>query len=303
MLMRGHSAMGASLVFTGNFAESLLHYDQVLALYDPVEHRPMAMRFVYDLRAGALNFGALAVWALGYPEAALARTEQALREAREIGHAGGLMAMMFLTCLIELMGRNYTAAQAQSVELIALAEEKGSIFWKAAGMLARGWLLGSTGKTLDAVGIFTSAIPAWRSMGATIYLPACLTHLGKACAELGQFDEAWSYIDDAITTVKTTKQTWYEADVHRTAGKVALMSPEHNAAKAEACFKRALEIAHAQQAKSFELRAAMSMARLWRSQGRRDEARELLAPVYGWFTEGFDTLDLKQARALLDELT
>src|SRR5262249_18034657 len=110
MLMRGHAGMGVVLVYTGNFTESLLHYDQVLALYDPVEHRPLAMRFVQDLRVGALNTGALALWALGYPESALARTEQALGEAREIGHAGALMVAMSLTCITELMSRDYTAA-------------------------------------------------------------------------------------------------------------------------------------------------------------------------------------------------
>jgi predicted ATPase len=105
-----------------------------------------------------------------------------------------------------------------------------------------------------------------------------------------------------MMTVETTKETWYEADVHRIAGEIALMSPERDAAKAEARFERALAVARAQQAKSWELRAAMSMARLWREQGKLDEAREILAPVYGWFTEGFDTLDLKHAKALLDEL-
>ena len=111
-----------------------------------------------------------------------------------------------------------------------------------------------------------------------------------------------SHIGEAITAVETTKETWYEAEVYRIAGEIALMSPERDTAKAEACFERALAVAREQQAKSFELRAAMSMARLWRDQAKRDEARELLAPVYGWFTEGFDTLDLKQAKALLDEL-
>jgi len=106
-----------------------------------------------------------------------------------------------------------------------------------------------------------------------------------------------------MRAVEATKEKWYEADVHRIAGEIVLMSPERDAAKAEACFERALAVARQQQARSWELRAAMSMARLWREQGKRDEARELLAPVYGWFTEGFDTLDLKQAKALLDELT
>jgi predicted ATPase len=126
--------------------------------------------------------------------------------------------------------------------------------------------------------------------------------LARAYGELGQFDQAWSHIGEAITAVETTKEKWYEADVHRIAGEIALMSPKPDAEKAEACFDHALAVARQQQAKSWELRAATSMARLWRDQGKPQQARELLDPVYGWFTEGFDTLDLKQAKALLDEL-
>jgi predicted ATPase len=139
-------------------------------------------------------------------------------------------------------------------------------------------------------------------MGARLYFPVWLSLFARAYRELGQFDDAWSRISEAITMVKTTKETWYEAEVHRIAGEIALTSPEPDAAKAEACFVWALDVARAQQAKSWELRAAMSMARLWRDQGKRHKARELLAPVHGWFTEGFDTLDLKQAKALLDEM-
>jgi predicted ATPase len=118
-----------------------------------------------------------------------------------------------------------------------------------------------------------------------------------------KFDDAWCCIGEAMTAVETTKERMWEADVHRTAGEIALTLPEPDAAKAEAYFERALAIARKQQAKSWELRAAMSMARLWRNQGERDKARDLLAPVYGWFTEGFDTFDLKEAKALLEELT
>ena len=125
---------------------------------------------------------------------------------------------------------------------------------------------------------------------------------GLAYAELGKFDDAWRCIGEAMTTVETTKERWYEAEINRIAGEIALKSPEPDAAKAEEYFERALVVARQQQAKSWELRAAMSMARLWRDQGKRQEARELLAPVYGWFTEGFDTLDLKEAKALLDDL-
>jgi predicted ATPase len=301
-LMLGHRATGVTLVLTGNFAEAVVHADQALALYDPVEHRPLAARFFQDPRVSALYWRSLALWALGYPEAGLAGTEQALREAREIGLAGSLMQAMSQICVTQLISGNYAIAKAQSDELIVLAEQKGAIYWKTGGMLRRASLLALTGKASDAVGIFSSAIPVIRSRGTTMFLPVYLSLLARACGELAQFNEAWSYIGEAMTAVETTKLKWCEADVHRIAGEIALMSPEPDAAKAEACFERALAVARAQQAKSWELRAALSMARLWRDQGKRDEARELLAPVYGWFTEGFDTLDLKQAKALLDEL-
>ena len=135
-----------------------------------------------------------------------------------------------------------------------------------------------------------------------MWMPLWLSHLARANAEVGQFDDAGHHIGEAITAVETAKERWCEAEVHRIAGEIALLAPEPDAPKAEVHFERALTVARAQQAKSWELRAAMSMARLWRDQGKREQARDLLAPVYGWFTEGFDTLDLKQAAALLDGL-
>jgi predicted ATPase len=126
--------------------------------------------------------------------------------------------------------------------------------------------------------------------------------LATAYAELGQLDDAWRCIGEAMNAIETTKERLREAEVCRAAGEIALKSPEPDAPNAETYFERALSVARQQQAKSWELRAGMSMARLWRDQGKRDEARNLLTPVYGWFTEGFDTLDLKEAKALLDEL-
>ena len=136
----------------------------------------------------------------------------------------------------------------------------------------------------------------------TCGFPCTCSYLARAYAELDQFDDAWRCIGEAMTAVETTKERWCEAEIHRIAGEIALMSPEPDAAKAEAYFERALAVAREQQAKSWELRAAMSMARLWRDQGKRQQAHDLLAPVYGWFTEGFDTLDLKEAKALLEQL-
>jgi tetratricopeptide (TPR) repeat protein len=155
-----------------------------------------------------------------------------------------------------------------------------------------------TGEASNAVQLMTAGITAYRSTGATLHMPAVLSSLARAYARLDQFDDAWRCIREAIATVEATKERWWEAEIHRIAGETALASPKRGAAKAEAFFEHALTVARDQQAKSFELRAAMSMARLWRDQGKRDEARDLLAPVYGWFTEGFDALDLKQAKAL-----
>jgi predicted ATPase len=169
-------------------------------------------------------------------------------------------------------------------------------------MLVQGCLFAITGKASGAVRTITSGLSSWRATGTTVWMPTYLSYLTRAHAELGQFDEASRCISEAIITVQTTNESWYEADIHRVAGEVELKSPERDAAKAEAYFERALAVARSQQAKSWELRAAMSLARLWRDQGKTVEARELLAPVYGWFTEGFDTRDLKDAKALLEEL-
>ena len=166
----------------------------------------------------------------------------------------------------------------------------------------QGWLWALTGKAAEAVQMLNSGMSAWRSTGATLFAPTQWSSLAAAHANLGQFDDAQRSISEAMTAMETSKETWFDAEVNRMAGVIALMSPEPDATKAEAYFERSLAVARQQQAKSWELRAAMSMARLWRDQGKRDEARELLAPVYGWFTEGFDTLDLKEAKALLDDL-
>jgi predicted ATPase len=154
----------------------------------------------------------------------------------------------------------------------------------------------------DAVRPITSGIDAYGSTGGTLLSPIYLSGLARAFADLGQSDDASRSIGEAMTLIETTKQRFLEAETYRTAGEIALMSPEPDAAKAEGYFERALAVARQQQAKSWELRAAMSMARLWRDQGKRQQARELLAPVYDWFTEGFETLDLKEAKALLEEL-
>jgi predicted ATPase len=237
---------------------------------------------------------------LGYPMAALADAEQAIRSAREIGETATLMYALFWAANIHIVRGNYAKASTLVDELVSVADEAGAVQWSGNGMMTRGWISALTGRPSDTVQTITSALISWRSTGATYWVPLLLSYLGRASAELGQFDDAWRSIREAATTVETTKERWFEAEIDRVAGEIALT--EQDAAKAEAYFEHSLTVAREQHAKSFELRAAMSMARLWRDQGKRDQARELLAPVYGWFTEGFDTLDLKQAKALLDEL-
>ncbi len=301
-LMIGHRLNGVSLLFTGDIAEGRAHLDRAIAFYDPAEHRPLATRFGADIGVTILSSRSWALWMIGCPEAALTDIDQAIRDARETGQAATLMHALNFTLHPLVHCGNYAAANALLDELVALAEEKGALFWKAFVMVFQGWLLVLTGNASKAVQMITSGIAALRSTGATLWLPLYLSLLARAYAELDRFENARRCIDEALAAVEATRERWCEADIHRTAGDIALMSPERNATTAEACFDRALAVARAQQAKSWELRAAMSLARLWRDQGRRAEAHDLLASIYGWFTEGFDTLDLKEARALLDEL-
>jgi predicted ATPase len=300
--MIGHRLMGLSLASTGDIAEGRAHYNQSIALYEPAERRPLAARFSQDALVADLSVRSWALWLLGYPDAALADADHAVKDAREIGHANTLMFALTLTSLNHLLCGNYAAANAQLDEIIALANEKGALTWKAQGMVLQGCVFALTGKTSTAVHMIDSGITAWRATGATLYVPLYLSHLTRAYAELGQFDHASGCIGEALTAIETNKERWCEAEINRLAGEIALMSREPDAAKAEAYFERALAVARQQQAKSWELRATMSLARLWRDQGKVKQARELLAPVYGWFTEGFDTRDLKEAKALLEEL-
>jgi predicted ATPase len=242
------------------------------------------------------------VWLLGYPAASHNDGERAVKKARETGQATTLLYALHQAGFDYTLCGNYAAANARVDELIALADERGAPVWKALGTAMQGYLFALTGNAPDAVRAITTGITSLRSTGATLHEPRHLWHLAMAYAELGQHDDARRCIDDAIEKVERSKEKWCEAEVHRIAGEIALKSLASDTEKAEKYFEHALSIARAQQAKSWELRAAMSMARLWRDQGKPQQARELLAPVYGWFTEGFDTLDLKEAKALLEEL-
>jgi len=301
-LLMAHRFMGISLLYTGDIAEGRTHLEQAIALYDAAEHRPLATRFGLDAGVHALSYRSWALWMLGYPDAALADLDHALRNAREIGQAATLMVALVVALLPYICCGNYAMGNLLADELVALAEAKGALLWNAVGRIMRGDVLTLIGKSSDAVQMITTGIDAEKATGATLWMPWFASSLASAYAELGKFEDAWRCLGEAMTAAEITKEKWYEAELNRIAGEIARKSPKADAAKSEAYFERALTVARQQQAKSWELRAAMSLARLWRDQGKGQQARELLAPVYGWFTEGFGTRDLKEAKALLEKL-
>lgn len=213
------------------------------------------------------------------------------------------MYAQFHTSLTNVLCAKYAEATTQSNDVVWLADEKGAALWKALATMQEGCVLALSGNATEGIQMITSGIAAYRSTGSRVYLPIFLSHLSRAYAELGQFDEAWRCIGEAMAAVETTKERWYEAEIHRLTGEIALKLPQLGSSQAETYFERAFILARVQQAKSWELRAAMSMARLWLDQDMREKARALLAPIYGWFTEGFETHDLKQAKKLLVEIS
>jgi predicted ATPase len=301
--MIGHRLLAMTLLCMGDVAGGLSHLDRAWALYDPTAHRPLATRFGADVGAATLSFRPLALWLLGYPKGVLAETDHAIAAARTTDHMPTLLFALCATSFTHICCRDYATAIMHLDEGLALARGKVPL-WQMFATAQRGCVLAQTGKAEEAIEAISAGIAGLRAIGgATTVFDTCrFAHLALAYAELGKFEDAWRCIDEVMTAVETTKERWYEAEINRIAGEITLKSPEPDATKAESYFDGALRVARQQRAKSWELRAAMSLARLWRSQGKPQQARELLAPVYGWFTEGFDTLDLKEAKALLEDL-
>jgi predicted ATPase len=301
-LMIGHQILGISVQSTGDIPKGRAHYDQAISLYDPVEHRSLITRFGQDSSVVVLSRRSAAAWLLGYPEAALADAEHAVRNAREIGHAATLMYALSHGCFAYYQSGNYASATGVFDELVPLAEQKGTLFWKAFGMMNQGCAFALSGQPSDAVRMITFGLSARQSTGSTMWMPFFLSYLARAHIELGNLEDAWSSIGKAIEVLEASNERWCEAEVYRMAGEIALMVPKPDTAKAEPYFERALAIARSQQAKSWELRAAISLAQLWRRRSKQAEAHDLLTPLYDWFTEGLDTRDLKEAKILLGTL-
>jgi predicted ATPase len=297
-----HRILGNSLLIGGEIATGRAHLDRAIALYDPTAHRALATRFGVDSRVAILCFRSWALWSLGYPEAALADVDRAVEAARDTGQAATLMFALAHCAWPCAWTGNDVAAEGLLREAVALAEQTGGLQWKGQGRAALGCVLTLKGNPAEAIDLITSGLADCRAAGITVWQPLIFSHLAGAHTDLGQFDEAWRWLGEALASVESTTEKWAEAEIRRVAGEIALRSPAPDAARAVSHFAAALAIARRQQAKSWELRTATGCARLMREQGRAREAHDLLAPVYGWFTEGFATKDLKEAKALLDEL-
>jgi predicted ATPase len=236
---------------------------------------------------------------MGYPDGAAADMERALADADEIGHAATSMIALSHVSLAHTFRRDYATAEELAGRLVALGEEKGSLYWKSYGLMLQGWLLAQTGRASEAISVGAAAVTAMRSTGATAYAPWYMSYLATAHAKLGQFEDARRSIADAIDAAEATGERWCDAEIYRAAAEVALMEPDPDQEKIEAYLNRALAAAREQEAASLELRVASDVARLCLKQGRHAEARNLLAPILERFTEGYGTRDLIEAKSLV----
>jgi class 3 adenylate cyclase/predicted ATPase len=297
----GHQACGTSQMLAGRFARSRLHLEAALALYDPTSHSSLADQTGSHPQVVAQAYLALVLFCLGYPDQALARTSAGIAEAQGLAHSPSLASsLMGGTILLSLAGDNRALVE-RADDLVTVATDQGFLFWRPMGAIYRGWVKVQDGDAAEGISLMRDALAAYCGTGAQLWVPYYIDFVARAYEIAGLIEEALAQLDDAFQTTKRTGEHWFIAELLRHKGRLLLQQGHSKAAEELYC--KALTIAEDQGAKLWGLRAAASLARLHRDQGRPAEARDLLAPVYGWFTEGFDTADLKEAKALLDELS
>jgi predicted ATPase len=299
-LVLGYLSSGRNLLLVGGFASSRLQLEEVLAHYDPHYHHSLVHQIGIHPYVYAQACLGNVLFCLGLPDQALAQSRAALAEARRMAHPTSLaVCLVFGTAVLSLVG-DHTALGERADEMVAVASEQGFPQFRAMGTTYRGWAEVNNGDVADGISVLRSSSTAVSVTGQVAWTPYFAALLARAHEVAGQFEEALTLLDEALRTVETTGERWVAAELHRHKGQLLLRRGQSEAAEELYC--KALSIAREQKAKLWELRAAASLARLRRDQGRRAEARRLLAPVYGWFTEGFDTPDLKNAKTLLDAL-
>jgi len=300
-LVLGHLSSGRNLMFVGRFALSRSHLEEGLALYDPISHRSLAHQAGDAPPVNSRAVLGIALFCLGYPDQAFVQSDAAIAEARKLAHQPSLALSLNFGARLHLLVGDNAALGERADQLVAVASEQGFPLWRAQGTIFRGWIKVKNGDVAEGISLLRSGSTAFRATGSGTDLPYYTALLGMAYEIAGQVEEALRLLDDALQIVETTGGRWFAAELNRLKGQLLLRQGHTDAA--EELYRKALSIAQEQEAKLWELRAAMSLARLRCDQGRRAEARDLLAPVYGWFTEGFDTPDLKEAKELLSELS
>jgi predicted ATPase len=292
MLCVAHRALGSTLWFLGAVAAAHMHFAQGMALYDPQQHRVYA--FLHGDDAGVIchSYAAWTLWYLGYPAQGLTRSHEAVTLAQQLTHPFSLGWVLSVAAIFHQFRREAHCAQECGEAVLSLATAQGFAQWRAYGSMLRGWALMHQGQVQEGITQLTQGLTAQRATGAAVLRPYFLTLLVEAYGTLGQSEAGLTVLTEALPLTDKTGARWHEPELYRLKGDLLLHQSSDNATEAERCFQHALKIARNQQAKSFELRAVTSLAQLWQQQGRRQEAYDLLAPVYNWFTEGFDTAGL-----------
>jgi predicted ATPase len=302
-LVSAHRALGATLYHLGAVASAHRHCAQAIALYDPKQQRASAfLEEGQDAGVVCHSFAAWTLWCLGYPQRGLAQSDEAVTLAQQIAHPLSLSFALSLAAGFHQLRRARQTAQEYAEAAIRLTTDQGFPHWRAYSAILRAWALAHQEQAQEGVEQGQQGLRAFRATAAELWQPYLLALLAEAHGTLGEPEEGLTLLTEALTLVDTTGQRWYEAELYRFRGELLLAQSPDRHTEAETCFHHALEIARNQQAKSFELRTATSLARLWQQQDKRQEAHDLLAPVYHWFTEGFDTADLQEAKALLETL-
>jgi predicted ATPase len=298
-LVLAHSSSGRNFLLGGKFARARLHSENVIALYDPISHRSLVHQSGIYPQVGSNGNLGIGLLCLGYPVQALARSNAAIAEARRLAHPPSLAGSLSLRVRLLSLAADNAVLGEWVDQLVAMTTERGFSYWRAQGAIFRGWAKVKNGDVAEGISLLRSGSAAYRATGAGVWIPHHIALLAGACEIAGQIEEALTLLDEALEIIESTGERLLEAELYRHKGQLVLQG--HTEAAAE-FYRKALRVAQEQEAKLWELRAAVSLARLRRDQGHRAEARDLLAPIYGWFTEGFDTPDLKAAKALLDEV-
>ena len=301
LLLESHELLACSLFHQGVFAKALEHAEYGLKLYDPQQHSILTAPHGEDPGVHCHNWVALSLWFLGFPDRARAHAYEALDLSKEPGHLYSQASAQVLATFLHQFRREEDTVRKLADVTIALATEQGFPYRVAQAKILQGWALAYQEQGEEAIEQIRQGLAGCDKVGARMDYPYFLALLAEAYAAIDQVEEGIATLDEALATVRDSRTFFYEAELHRLKGAL-LLQTGNESNEVEPLFQHALDVARRQNAKSLELRATMSLSRLWHQQGKRDEAHALLAETFGWFTEGFDTPDLQQAKALLEAL-